>query len=87
MKRNLLETHLIIGAVENITGQRVAVIRQRIKATSATKHIASALEIPVRTPVLQISRVSETDTGRVLQVGRSFYQTHDYGYAFDIHRN
>ncbi len=86
MKASLLRTHLIIGAVENITGQSVAVIRQTIKATSATKLIASTLQVPLRTPVLEIARISETETGRVLQVARSFYQTHDFGYAFDIHR-
>jgi len=86
MRGHLMRTHLVVGAVEEITGQRVAVIRQKISATSATKPVAETLQVPIRTPVLQISRLSETENGQVLQAGRSFYQTHDYAYAFDIYR-
>lgn len=86
MRAYLQRTHLIVGAVEEITGERVAVIRQKISATSATKAIAETLQLPIRTPILQIARVSETADGQVIQVGRSFYQTHDYAYAFDLYR-
>lgn len=86
MRARILRTHLIVAAVEEVIGEHVEVIRQRVSATSATKAVAEVLQLPIRTPVLQILRISETITGRIIQVGRSDYQTQDHAYAFDLHR-
>jgi len=86
MRTRIMRTHLIVATVEEVIGEQVQVTRQRITAASATRTIADILDLPIRTPILQVLRISETASGRVLQVGRSEYQTQEVAYTFDLYR-
>lgn len=79
--------HLVIGAVEDVTGRKVDLIRQTITACAAAGPVAAALELPLRTPLLLITRVSFTADDEILQVARSHYQTKDFSYSFDLKRD
>lgn len=78
--------HLVVGAVEDVTGRKVDLIRQTIGACAASNPVAAALDLPLRTPLLLITRVSYTADGEILQVARSHYQTKDFSYSFDLKR-
>jgi GntR family transcriptional regulator len=86
LAQQLEVNHLVVGAVEDVTGRKVELIRQTISACAASNPVAAALDLPLRTPLLLIGRVSCTADGQILQVARSHYQTKDFSYSFDLKR-
>jgi GntR family transcriptional regulator len=86
LAQQLEVNHLVVGAVEDVTGRKVELIRQTIGACAASNPVAVALDLPLRTPLLLITRVSYTADGQILQVARSHYQTKDFSYSFDLKR-
>ncbi len=86
LAQQLEVNHLVVGAVEDVTGRKVDLIRQKIGACAASNPVAASLDLPPRTPLLLITRVSFTADGQILQVARSHYQTKDFSYSFDLKR-
>jgi len=83
MAEALNRNRLLIGIVEEVTGERYTEIRQTIVADLATADVAKKLGIDPGTPVLVVKRLSCAEDGRILQAGRSYCRTTDF--AFSIH--
>ena len=77
---------LLIGAVEQATGDRVVDMHQTMTATLANVDVARTLGIRRGGPVLQVTRVNLTGDGRLLQVARSHYRTDGVTYSIHLKR-
>jgi GntR family transcriptional regulator len=83
----LLERNpLLIGAVEQSTGDRVVDMHQTMSATLAGADAARTLGVRRGAPVLQVTRVNLTEDGRLLQVARSHYRTDGATYSIHLKR-
>ena len=83
----LLERNpLLIGAVEQSTGDRVVDMHQTMSATLAGADVARTLGVRRGIPILQVTRVNLTGDGRLLQVARSHYRTDGTTYSFHLKR-
>ena len=83
LAEQLKKNSLLIGLVEEVTGERYAEIRQSIVAEVASSDIAEKLGVTEGTPLLVVRRMSCGEDGRVLQAARSYCCTSDF--AFSIH--
>lgn len=86
LAQQLEVNHLVVGAVEDVTGRKVELIHQTIAACAASNAVAAVLKVAPRTPLLLITRVSYSTENRILQAAQSHYQTKDFSYSFDLKR-
>lgn len=84
---HLKKNSLLIGLVEEVTGEHYAEIRQSIVADIASSDIARKLGIPEGTPLLVVRRMSLSDDGRVLQAACSYCCTLDYAFSIHVKRS
>lgn len=86
LPRLLRRNPLLIGTVEQATGDRVVDMHQTMSATLANADVARTLGIRRGVPVLQVTRVNLTQDGRLLQVARSHYRTDGATYSIHLKR-
>jgi GntR family transcriptional regulator len=71
-----LQTESLVQLLNETPGIRLADGFETLRACSADEETATRLSLPPGAPVLQLDRLLQTDTGRVVDFGR-FYQRGD----------
>ena len=83
----LQRNSLLIEVAEVLTGERMTEVHQTMTAVRATADVARVLDVRAGEPLLTITRVNRSGTGRVIQVARSFYRTDVANYTMHMHRS